>query len=182
LRASHSMLGPLSNIVPVRVKIHPEMRSCDWLRQIDEEQSEAVEFEFVPVSQIERWSELHPDMSLFETVLAFEELPYRSCGELRFGKTCLQWKNQEFPDNARYPLTVVVNTEHPISYHYTRIARDTQNLPGLQFKRIMLEIANALDRPVGALWDILQHQPGKSDCFSAAPSVHANRQPFTVAK
>ena len=70
-----SMIGLFINTIPVRVQIVPEMLVSDWLALLQEQQAEARQYEYAPLVQIQRWSEIAADQPLFESLLLFQNYP-----------------------------------------------------------------------------------------------------------
>ncbi len=75
LSGVETMLGVFINTLPVRVRIDPRMSLADWLRQLQREQVEARQYEYTPLVQIQRWSEVPSGQALFESLLVFQNYP-----------------------------------------------------------------------------------------------------------
>jgi hypothetical protein len=70
-----TMVGVFINVLPMRVRIKPEEKLLEWLQGIQEQQMEMRQYEYTPLTQIARWSEVPRSEPLFETVLSFENYP-----------------------------------------------------------------------------------------------------------
>src|SRR5258708_30757558 len=66
------MAGLFINRLPVRVRLSPDVRIVDWLEQLQSNFVEAQQYEFTPLSRIRMWSELMPNVPLFEALVVFE--------------------------------------------------------------------------------------------------------------
>jgi len=73
LAGVQSMIGIFINTVPVRVQISPEMSLLQWLKKLNAERLEMFDYEYTPLAQIQRWSEIRHPLPLFDTVLIFEK-------------------------------------------------------------------------------------------------------------
>ena len=73
LTGVQSMIGLFINTVPVRVQISPEMSLRQWLKKLNAERLEMLDYEFTSLAQIQRWSEIRHPLPLFETVLILEK-------------------------------------------------------------------------------------------------------------
>ncbi|KAA3661228.1 MAG: amino acid adenylation domain-containing protein, partial [Chloroflexi bacterium] len=70
-----SMVGLFINTLPVRVKIHHDQTTRDWLRQLHQQLISLRDYEYVPLTDIHGWSEIPRDQPLFETLFVFENYP-----------------------------------------------------------------------------------------------------------
>jgi amino acid adenylation domain-containing protein/non-ribosomal peptide synthase protein (TIGR01720 family) len=81
LEGVEEMIGLFINTLPVRV------RSCrcellgPWIQQLQEQQVEQRQFEYSPLSEIQKWSDIKPGRPLFESILVFENYPQLDSGE-----------------------------------------------------------------------------------------------------
>ena len=75
LRGADAMIGLFINTLPVRVRLHGEDRLLDWLKELQVRQAEARQYEYSPLVEIQGWSEVPRGQPLFESLLAFKELP-----------------------------------------------------------------------------------------------------------
>ena len=78
LQGVEEMIGVFINTLPVRVRVAPEMRVGDWLRQLQKEQLEARQYEYSPLSRIQGWSEVERGEPLFQSIVVFENYPVES--------------------------------------------------------------------------------------------------------
>src|SRR4029077_12061083 len=70
-----SMVGLFINTLPVRVRVAEESRLDEWLRDLQDDQAEARQHEWTPLSQVQRWSGVPQGTALFESLFAFENYP-----------------------------------------------------------------------------------------------------------
>src|ERR1700722_20197396 len=73
-----SMVGLFINTLPVRVQCDAEQTVAAYLQQLQKEQAEARNYEYAPLVQIQRWSEVPPGQPLFESILVFQNYPVDS--------------------------------------------------------------------------------------------------------
>ncbi len=107
LAGVEAMLGLFINTLPLRVRV-PHGQPIDaWLRAIHAAQSEIQRFEYSPLAQVQRWSELAGGAALFESLLVFENYPLDS--ELLDGQDQgLALENLQTFERTNYPLTLIV--------------------------------------------------------------------------
>ena len=101
-----SMIGLFINTLPFRARVVPEMSLIAWLRVIQNQQVEICQYEYSPLVQVQKWSEVSYGQSFFESILVFESYPMRTstkewCSDLNIVRHPLV-------SRTNYPLTVVV--------------------------------------------------------------------------
>ena len=70
-----SMVGIFINALPVRISVSIQYLLIEWLKEIQWKQIEVRQYEFTPLVQIQSWSEVPRGMSLFDTLVVFENYP-----------------------------------------------------------------------------------------------------------
>ncbi|GAA1292609.1 non-ribosomal peptide synthetase [Saccharothrix xinjiangensis] len=93
-----SITGMFINTVPSRVVVEPDAVAVDWLRRLQEEQTESRRFDFVSLAQVQQWA----GTRLFDSLLAFENYPVDKDtpdGAPAIGEV-------DSLDTTTYPLTV----------------------------------------------------------------------------
>ncbi|HEX2094607.1 MAG TPA: condensation domain-containing protein, partial [Longimicrobiaceae bacterium] len=88
LAGVEEMVGLFINTLPVRVRLDGAATLGEWLGALQAEQVRAREFEYSPLVQVQRWSEVPAGEVLFESLVAFENYPIderlgEGLGELR---------------------------------------------------------------------------------------------------
>jgi len=67
-----SMVGLFINTLPLRVAISPDEPLVPWLRRLQDRQAEMRQFEYIPLVDIQGWSEVPRGRALFDSILVFE--------------------------------------------------------------------------------------------------------------
>ncbi|ACC81846.1 condensation domain-containing protein [Nostoc punctiforme] len=75
LEGVESMTGMLINSLPIRVKVSPRASFWFWLKDIQTYNVELQQYEYSPTGQIHQWSEVPGALSLYESLLVFENFP-----------------------------------------------------------------------------------------------------------
>ena len=103
------IVGPLLNTLPLRVQLERQTKVTDWIASIQNANLEIREHEHTPLAKIQRWSEVPPGESLFETLIAFEniELPDFSIEDLTISDPI-------YVEESNYPLALLVFPEDAI--------------------------------------------------------------------
>ncbi len=107
LAGAESLVGLFINTLPVRIRIVPDDLLWHWLRQLQNLQAEARQYEHSPLASIHKWSELPPHLPLFESIVVFQNYPVAPALERE--TTDLQLTNvQAAVSRNNYPLTLRV--------------------------------------------------------------------------
>ena len=106
LSGIESMVGLFINTLPTRIKIPKNTANLTWLRQIQEKHIESEQYSSSPLVDIQGWSEIGSNESLFESIVAFENYPTTATfDQLPEG---LKISEMEGIGQTNYPLVVRV--------------------------------------------------------------------------
>jgi amino acid adenylation domain-containing protein len=134
----NSMVGLFVYTVPVRVRVSPEASLLPWLKEIRQLQIALREHEATPLTEIQRWSDVPRDRSLFETVYVFYEM------NTFFWSKEGSWQNRELrllEDNG-FPITLDVYSGSDISL---KITFDRRRFGDAAIKRILEHLKTLLE-------------------------------------
>jgi len=101
---AESMVGLFINTLPLRVKMDSGMELLPWLKDLRATWTELRQFEHTPLVNVQSWSDVPGETSLFESIVVFENLGLnallRSPGDA--------WRNREFRliEQPNSPLTL----------------------------------------------------------------------------
>jgi hypothetical protein len=116
-----TMVGLFINTLPVRVHVSPSHSVVRWLTELQEQQVTQREYEYTPLFEIQKWSEVLSGASLFNTLLVFENIPLES-GENLMAEAAgpnVQRVTGSQGGVTNYPLTVVVVPERTLQVRFT---------------------------------------------------------------
>ncbi|WP_455430054.1 amino acid adenylation domain-containing protein [Nocardiopsis sinuspersici] len=99
-------VGLFINTLPLRVGVPERDVVLEWLRGLQERGMQMRQYEYSPLSEVQRWSGLPADASLFETLFVFENYPEDESdeGSLRFADVSSR-------EQTHYPLNAVITLE-----------------------------------------------------------------------
>ncbi|TDD54174.1 amino acid adenylation domain-containing protein [Kribbella antibiotica] len=97
------MAGLFINTLPLRVRIPRRTTALEWLRQLQEQSVQLRQYDYSPLGQVRRWSDLPPNTPLFDTLFVFENYPERPDRE-----SGLKLDAVGSLEQTHYPLTVVI--------------------------------------------------------------------------
>jgi hypothetical protein len=128
LHASDSIVGLFLNLLPVRAQVDGQALLLGWLRDLQRQQAEARRYEYSPLVDVQRWSEVPVGRALFQTALAFENFPVDDILSHRTGK--LEVRDfVRYPSTTNYPISVIVEQQQDlllqIVYDSDRFDADT---------------------------------------------------------
>jgi len=96
------MIGLFINTLPVRVQVELRADIWRWLQQLQEQQSEARQYDYTPLVNILEWSDVPHGQELFESLLVFENYPIDEA--LKGGIQLLGVQDVKIVEQANYPL------------------------------------------------------------------------------
>jgi amino acid adenylation domain-containing protein/non-ribosomal peptide synthase protein (TIGR01720 family) len=106
LPGSEAMIGLFINTLPLRARITPDVSLTHWLRELQDQQAEMLQYESSPLNEVQRWSEVPQDKPLFESIVVFENFPMD--GARSFKDRGLNFVNTDFVIRNNFPLTLRV--------------------------------------------------------------------------
>jgi amino acid adenylation domain-containing protein len=106
IEGADEMVGLLINTVPMRVRVTPEIRLLDWLKQLRAEWSAIDVYEHTPLRLIQKWSEIPAGKPLFESIVMFENYQLDARMRAQGGN----WSNRSFRlyGQTNFPITLKV--------------------------------------------------------------------------
>ncbi|MDT5270271.1 MAG: hypothetical protein QOH49_2457, partial [Acidobacteriota bacterium] len=104
LAGVETMVGLFINTLPVRVRVDGERSVAEWLQGLQAEQVEMRRYEYSPLAQVQRWSEMPADLALFESLYAFVNYPVGASAVE--GESELEIDMVNSVDRTTYPLNV----------------------------------------------------------------------------
>ena len=100
------MVGLFINTLPLRVNITPDAPLLTWLEELQSQLVEMRQFEYSPLSEIQRWSEVPQDLTLFESIVVFENYPSDAAKYLQRSGRQMRVLSAETVIRNNFPFTV----------------------------------------------------------------------------
>ena len=179
LQGVESIVGPFINTLPVRIKINPEEPVLDVLRRMQVQQVNAREFEYTPLVEIQKWSEVDSRTQLFESIFVFENYPVRK----ETGSVELALADISADESSNYPLAFMVGLGSSLNVKvlYSRKRFEDQDIQQLvtHFTNILESILDDPEQAVGSVTllsdqerkHILNTSTGTPSKFSRGESI-----------
>ncbi|MGH3753654.1 MAG: non-ribosomal peptide synthase/polyketide synthase, partial [Pseudonocardiaceae bacterium] len=105
LAGVESMVGVFINTVPARLTVDSSRGLLPWLQELQAAQAESRRFDFVSLAQVQTFSELPAGVTLFDSVVVFENYPFDSEATAAHG---IRIQQMQAIETTNYPLIVVV--------------------------------------------------------------------------
>ncbi len=120
LAGVESMVGVFINTLPVRIDLNPQEFLIPWLKQLQIQQNEVRQYEYTPLIEIQKWSELPTGQPLFESIFNFQNYPINSSFQQQIDN--LKIFNINGFIHPHYPLnfSVQVDSELSLEIFYDR--------------------------------------------------------------
>ncbi|PZO11325.1 MAG: non-ribosomal peptide synthetase [Leptolyngbya foveolarum] len=122
-----AMLGVFINTLPLRLQVQPKANLLPWLHQIQVQQVEMRQYEYSPLAQVQRWSDISQGQPLFESLLLFQNYPVDQ--SLGSSLSTLTIQSVQTFEQTHYPLTILAGLsetlEIRILYDCQRFSDDT---------------------------------------------------------
>jgi amino acid adenylation domain-containing protein/non-ribosomal peptide synthase protein (TIGR01720 family) len=100
-----SILGLFINTLPLRISMQPNRPLMDWLKDLLAENVRVRQYDYAPLVQMQRWSEVPRGEALFHSLFVFENAPVDP--ELREGRIIFKAEEEQYRVHTNYPLTVM---------------------------------------------------------------------------
>jgi amino acid adenylation domain-containing protein len=149
------MIGLFINTVPVRVHVRPASALSAWLGQIQAQQMEARQYEYSPLAQVQRWSDVPGGMPLFESIMVFDNYPLAPAVSTPGDRRSLEVRDVRSVEQTNYPLTVVAAPGAALAL---RISYDRRRFDATTITRMLRQLQTLLQgmaaQPTGRLADL----------------------------
>lgn len=121
LQGAESAVGLFINTVPLRVEVDETLSVVAWLKKVQAKQVELQPYEWAPLVDIQKWSEVGRGSPLFDTIFVFENFPVDVA---LLEKSRLQSEGIQVFEQTNYPLTVVVTPKERLQVRFAYRSRE----------------------------------------------------------
>ncbi|BDH12172.1 non-ribosomal peptide synthase/polyketide synthase [Streptomyces hygroscopicus] len=152
LHGVESMVGMFINTLPTRVRVDGHRTAADWLRDLQDAQSESRRFEAVSLAQLASLSDVPAGTALFDSMVAFENYPFDDARTSGAGVRILDVASR---DATNFPLVLRAHHSDRLGFDlaYDPDLFDAATADALADRLCLLlaEIAAGPDRPLREL-------------------------------
>ena len=153
LRGADSMVGMLVNTLPFRARLREQEPVGDWLRAMQAELAEQRAYEYAPLWELQRWSEVPAGVPLFESLFVFENQPVTG-SHVRADST-LRLDFAPMSSRIGYPLMLLVMPSDElvlrVTYDAQRFDAETVRRMLDHLRKILVALTEAPDRPLSSV-------------------------------
>ncbi|HEY7295752.1 MAG TPA: amino acid adenylation domain-containing protein, partial [Dehalococcoidia bacterium] len=142
------------NTLPLRVRLPPGQKVIDWLREVQARQSELSDYQYSPLADVQRLSEMPAGTPLFDSIVAFENYPAEMSALSELTRTIAITDVRPL-ERTNYPLTLQVTVGEVLSF---RLIYDAGRFAAVpierllgHFMRLLQEIVADAERPLSAV-------------------------------
>ncbi|MBW4602156.1 MAG: amino acid adenylation domain-containing protein [Calothrix sp. FI2-JRJ7] len=196
LAGDESIIGVLINTLPMRVYVNSEEYLLPWLKKLQAQQNEIRYYQYCPLIEIQKWSNVPSGSPLFESILNFQNYPVNFSQEQQVGSLKLSdIRNYIYP---HYPLTVSVQVDSEllleIFYERHRFNPSTITRMLGHFRTLLLGMAanqqqhikdlpllTAQEHQLLVEWNNTSVDYSPNQCIHEIFEAHAEQTPDTVA-
>jgi non-ribosomal peptide synthetase component F len=107
LAGAETMVGMLINTLAFRARVDAEDVLTEWLARLQARQAEQRQYEYSPLPQVQRWSEVRGGRPLFESLLNFMNYPVDEAVREWGGPVSVE--ELRYEERVSYPLNLVVS-------------------------------------------------------------------------
>jgi non-ribosomal peptide synthetase component F len=118
LRGVEQMVGVFINTLPMRVRINEGERVSEWLRGLQAEAVEMRQYEYSPLLDVTKWSEMPRGTPLFESLFIFENFPVNNSSSSSQKSESPTIEDLGYYRRANYPLTVMVAPDKELRWTF----------------------------------------------------------------
>ena len=147
LNGVEEMVGLFINTLPTLVEVEEAEPASEWLRRLQGEAAEARQYEYTPLSEVQRWAGVGRGTPLFESILVFGNLPEQDAGPWAFAERSLQ--------RTGYPIQILFEPGTSLSL---RLTYSTRRFDEAGVRRLLAHYQTALEsllaHPRGRVGDL----------------------------
>lgn len=140
LSGIEDMIGLFINTLPLRIDANPKYSVKDYLQQLQNQHQDDNRYPHSPLFEIQNSSELPNGISLFESILVFENYPLGDAFEQ--SPDCYKIENFETIEYTNYPLTLAVMPKKELKFEATY---DSNRITDESIKRLFEHLNTLLN-------------------------------------
>ncbi len=145
LQDIETMVGMFINTLPVRVKVDNGQSVAAWLKEVQTQQVDLRQYEYTPLFEIQKWSEVSPGIPLFNTLLIFENTPGGGVSTTGPEGLSVQQDFLTSDLNSNYPLNLACFVDRTLQM---QITYDTEHFEAATISRVLSHVQQVLTEMV----------------------------------
>jgi amino acid adenylation domain-containing protein len=138
-----TMIGMFVNTLPMRVRLPDKEPVGTWLKALHAGQVEAQQYEYSPLLQVQRWSEVPQGTPLFESLVVFQNTPTGAARRRPANQPGAPTTGGPRRQRAAYPLVLEI-TPRPAALTL-RLAFDSGRFDPTAMARVLVHLQRLLE-------------------------------------
>ncbi len=134
-----NIVGLFINTLPLRIVLDERSTIGPLLKKMQEEQVDLRRFEFTPLVDIHRYSEVPGDQSLFDSILVFENYPVGEA--VHSADELLDFGHITTIEHTNYPITLIIE---PAKQLLVKLSYDSALFENAAIERILQHLKTLL--------------------------------------
>ncbi|XCN74104.1 MAG: amino acid adenylation domain-containing protein [Candidatus Electrothrix aestuarii] len=167
------MTGVFINTLPLRIHINPEMLVKDYLQKVQNQHQNDNHHAHIALFDIQNCSEVQNGISLFDTLLAFENYPLGDAFEQI--DDAYHVEDIGAFEYTNYPVTIIIipgkTLGFRIIYDSTRVNQDQISRLWGHFKKLINALAGHPDQMIGRLTMLTQAELRQLEAWNNSTSA-----------
>jgi amino acid adenylation domain-containing protein/non-ribosomal peptide synthase protein (TIGR01720 family) len=152
--------GMFVNTLPLRASITPGEALAPWLHALQTQQTDAREYEYTPLSHIQRWTAVPPELPLFDTLVAYENYPVSPSRQEAGTGVRVRRSDSDLVIPTSYPLVLELAPSSDaigirMTFDRARVPDSLAHELLDRYQRLIERMAAAPETTLGALIDML---------------------------
>jgi amino acid adenylation domain-containing protein/non-ribosomal peptide synthase protein (TIGR01720 family) len=140
LEGAEAMVGLLINTLPLRVQVSDDDELLSWLKQIQARQVEAQSYDYSPLIEVQKWSDVPRGQPLFESFITFLNYPVHNAVAEWDGP--LEVRDLEFVERVNYALNLIASAR---GHFELELKYDTRRFDAAAVKRMLTVLEKLLE-------------------------------------
>ncbi|MEO7156965.1 MAG: condensation domain-containing protein, partial [Vicinamibacterales bacterium] len=140
-----SVVGMFVNTMPMRTNVSPSTPVLQWLKDIQDRNAAMRQYEHTPLNRIHGWTEVPRRLSLFSTILGFENYPVEDAAANVSGGPA--FTSLRVFEKTNFPLTAIVKPGERLTI---RLMYDARQYDRTTIVRLLNQMRELLRRLAAA--------------------------------
>ncbi len=139
LEGIQNIVGLFINTIPIRVKVEKNKKIIDWLNEIQLSFSKLLHYEYTPLVNIHKWSNIPGTEEMFKSILVVENYPVDET--IKQVESELKIENLKAIEKTNYPITLAASPGTTIAFD---LAYQTEYFKKESILRLLEQLETAM--------------------------------------
>jgi amino acid adenylation domain-containing protein len=140
VEGAETMAGLLINVLPMRLRVRPEISPIPWLQEVRSQWEVMRDHEHTPLVNVQAWSEVLPGSPLFHSTVMFEHRPFEAVFQ-EMGTGCPRRRFRQIIQ-PNYPLNLAAYDTEELTL---KLDFDDRRFEGVTIQRMLNHLRTLLE-------------------------------------